>query len=63
VEGNELEVAAILESDERVVGETAGVLAACGHREPTTAMFGHGGIEIQNDEHDVIEAADHEPVC
>jgi len=52
-----------LESNERVVGEAAGMLAAGRHREPTTAMFGDGGIEIENDEDDVIEASDHEPVC
>ena len=62
VERDELEVAAILESDERVVGETAGVLAAGCHRETTLPMFGDRGIEIDNHADDVIEAADHVPV-
>jgi hypothetical protein len=62
VERDELEVAAVLESDERIVGEAAGMLAARCHGETTLPMFGDRGVEIEDDEHDVIEAADHVPV-
>jgi hypothetical protein len=34
------------------------MLAAGRHRESTTPMFGDGSVEVQDDEDDVIEAAD-----
>ena len=63
MERDELEVAPILESDERVVREATGMLAAGCHGETTLPMFGDRGVAIDDDEDDVIEAADHVPVC
>jgi len=38
------------------------MLAAGCHGETTLPMFGDGGVQVEDDEDDVIEAADHVPV-
>ena len=59
VERDQLEVAPVLESDERVVREAAGVLAAGRHGEAALAVIGDRNGEVEDDEHDVIEAPNH----
>ena len=60
VECDELEVAAILEADERVVCEPAGMLTARRHREAALPVIGDGRGEVEHDEDDMVETADHE---
>ena len=59
VERDELEVASVDERDERVVRNAIGVLAARRHGESAAPVVGDRGLEIADDEDDVVELAEH----
>ena len=59
MERQELEVAPVLESDQRVVREPARVLAAGRDGETALAVLGRSRGELRDDEDEVIETADH----
>jgi hypothetical protein len=58
-ERDELEIGSVHESDQRVMRDAVGVLAARRHCETAPAMVGHRGREITDDEDDVVELAEH----
>jgi len=59
VKRDELEVRAVGETDERVVRQAAGVLAAGRDGEAAVAVLGDGTVEIGHDQDDVVDAGDH----